>query len=183
MLGELTNRLNTGSEFEFDYREEKRNKISFNTFPGKQGYRGAVPPMEMEELPLSQAPTKEKMEGDILGTTTSGDARFLISVINSDEIGLEGGKYLIVSPRTPYNTFIIPMMSLSDSLSRNGEIILETSLTPSLHKNINYHYGGIIDSINTGDTLTIIIQTPSQVARHEGYETAFIDMSTMKINI
>ena len=46
---------------------------------------------------------------------------------------------------------------------------LERTLDPRL----GYHYGTTVAGVESSDRLRLATETPPQVARHEGYETAF----------
>jgi len=96
-----------------------------------------------------------------------------------DATAFDGGEdqqYLAVSPRTPYNRFPLPLMSLSATLSRDGEAVFDDYLYEWLDPDLGVHYGAVVDGVETGDELTISVDTPPQVSRHEGYETAFLNM-------
>jgi hypothetical protein len=66
-------------------------------------------------------------------------------------------------------------MALSGTLQRGEKSVFDGELKRTLDPNLNYHYGATIESVRSGDKLTISIDTPPQVARHEGYETAFLN--------
>jgi hypothetical protein len=75
------------------------------------------------------------------------------------------------------------MMSLSASLERDGSTIFDGSLPAAIDPERNYHYGATVDGIESGDELTITVDAPPQAARHEGYETAFLDMDAMDLTL
>lgn len=45
-----------------------------------------------------------------------------------------------------------------------------------------YHYEAGVEGVESGDELEVSVETPPQVARHEGCETAFIRMSDVQIS-
>ncbi|SFR61586.1 DUF7350 domain-containing protein [Halogeometricum limi] len=156
--------------------------------PENPGSRGAIPPMEMMGIPVGRAPDPESLPGDHLGRATTGDA-----VFHAFAVGVDGGDgaddgadeaaarfgddpYLYVSARTPYNGIVLPMMGLSATLSRDGETVAETELARTLDPELGYHYGAHADSVEPGDELRVAVDVPPQVARHDGYETAFVEM-------
>lgn len=73
-------------------------------------------------------------------------------------------------------------MSLSATLTRDGTTVFDGRLQPTIDHELKYHYGTAVKSIKSGDTLTITVDAPPQVARHEGYE-AFIKMPAMQLSI
>jgi hypothetical protein len=66
-------------------------------------------------------------------------------------------------------------MALSGTQRRGSETKFEGELLRTLDPDLGYHYGAVLESVRSGDELPITIDTPPQVARHEGYETAFLD--------
>lgn len=171
-------------EFEFEYSNQERNEIMFEILEEKAGERGAVDPMNMEMMPLSFAPKKSDLPGQLIGTKTSGDGEFVVMAIeNASRFDAEGKPYLAVSPRTPYNRYILPSMSLSGTVTRNGTTVFDGSLTATLDPKLDYHYGATVESIESGDEIGLTVNAPPQVTRHEGYETAFLDMPPMTMTV
>lgn len=170
--------------FTFDYSQQQRNEIMFKQLPKKKGKKGAVDPMEMKKVPSTQLPPKEKVPGQVVGHATSGDGVFVVTVLDQPPPGIDAaGRYLAVSARTPYNRYPLPFMSLSGTLKRNGTPVFDGGLTRTLDPTLDYHYGATVNDIKAGDTLTLSVGAPPQVARHEGYETAFFDMPSMTLPI
>ncbi|MFB6124006.1 MAG: hypothetical protein ABEJ78_11185 [Haloferacaceae archaeon] len=170
-------------EFAFDYARETVRDIEFTTYPEKQGAPGAVPPMEMERVPTPQVPKPDALPGRPLGRGTSGDAVFVATAL-ADATPFGGGpeeSYLAVSARTPYNRFVLPLTSLSATVERGGETVFEGSLSTALHPELHYHYGASVPRIESGDSVRLAVDAPPQVARHEGYETAFLDMPPVEL--
>lgn len=186
-IGEGGNRR-TGSladagaaEFEFtlDYQLSELNDLPFEDIPpARQGTLGSVQPMQMEMVPLMQAPTEDEIPGTVRGTTESGDAQFVVTTV--DDAGPYGDdtgqQHLAVSARTPYNRFPIPLMSLSATVTRDGETVFDGYLNEWQGADLGIHYGALVDGVEEGDELTISVDSPPQVSRHEGYETAFLNM-------
>lgn len=172
------------AEIEFPYSQETRDDIMVETFEDEQGEEGAVEPMDMEMMPLAEAPSADALPGNVIGEATSGDARFVSTVVrDADRFAVEEGSYLAVSPRTPYNRFPLPFMTLSATLTRDGNTAFEGALQAAVDPDLKYHYGTEIEGVESGDTLTITVESPPQVARHEGYETAFLEMPDMDFTV
>lgn len=165
-------------DVEFEYQRADREALEFRSLADRQGERGAVSPMAMGEMPLSTAPRNADLPGRVIGETTSGDAVFIATVTEVDD-----GAYLAVSPRTPHNRYVLPMMSLSGRLEREGSQLFEGPLTPALDPARNYHYGATLEGVAAGDELTIAIDAPPQVSRHEGYETAFLEIPAVTMTV
>ena len=168
-------------EIEFPFTQQTREQV---TSPKAQraGEPGAVKPMQMGMMPPAFAPTKAELPGSFVAQGKSGDAVFLVTELGPQESPLEdGGSYLAVSARTPYNRLLLPAMALSATVERGGKTVFDGPLKRTLDPALNYHYGAAIDGLQSGDALTISVGTPPQVARHEGYETAFLDMPDMNL--
>ena len=164
-------------EVPFSFDEAERRKVTVRRLDA-YGERGAVRPMDMG-MPQALAPEESSLPGRVLGTATSDDARLLTTALDTPPEGVDGtGPYLAVSARTPYNRLVIPAMSLGATLSRGDETVFEGDLVRTLDPDIGYHYGAALGNtdIEPGDELTLTPTLPPQVARHEGYERAFLRM-------
>ena len=171
--------------FDFEYDLADRDDLEIRNFPEKQGSPGAVPTMDMDMLPASTVPRAEALPGRQTGTETSGDAEFVVTAIDDATPfgGDDGQTYLAVSPRTPYNRYGLPFMSLAASIDRGGETVFDGSLGAGLHPALGTHYGTVVDNLEAGDDLSIVVESPPQLSRHEGYETAFIGMPDVQLSV
>lgn len=161
-------------EIPFEYSEAAKNEISFERFDDEAATPGAVDPMSMEMLPDAFAPLESNLPGTVLGSGTSNDARLVVTALESVPAGVDGdGTYLAVSARTRYNRMVIPAMGLSGTLTRDGETVYDGAFDRTLDPDIGYHYGAVVDGVESGDALTLSVGVQPQTARHEGYETAF----------
>jgi hypothetical protein len=161
-------------EIPFEYSESAKNEIMLNVMEERSATEGAVDPMAMEMMPDSAAPAESDLPGRILGTEMSNDAQFLVTVLDAPPAGIDGdGQYLAVSARTRYNQMILPAMGLAGTLTRDGQTVYDGDFTRTLDPELNYHYGAVVDSVESGDQLALSVTTQPQTARHEGYETAF----------
>ncbi len=166
---------------EFEFSQKKLDELSFERLDKKKGTKGAVPPMEMEMMPMSRVPPKGDLPGQFVGEKSSGDAKFLVTTLSDSDFA--ENSYLLVSPRTPYRQYPIPMMSLSATLNRGGKSVFDGMLKPTLDPDVGYHYGANVESVESGDQLTVSVDSVPQVSRHEGYETAFLSMPKMQFSL
>jgi hypothetical protein len=172
--------------FSMEFSRPKLQEVAFTDIPqAKQGTLGAVPPMGMEMTPSSTVPEPDALPGTLHGEGTSGDAAFAVgSLDDSSAYGGSGDEpYLYVSPRTPYNRFQLPLMSLSATLTRDGETVYDGYLQSTVSDELDVHYGAAVPSIESGDELTITVDAPPQASRHEGYETAFLEMAAVELSL
>ncbi|PSP72108.1 hypothetical protein BRC86_13510 [Halobacteriales archaeon QS_3_64_16] len=164
------------AEIDFEYRQSNLEEISFRVLEEKAGTKGAIEPMDMPMLPHSYAPTRKELPGRVLGEETTGDATLLATILDRSPEGVgKSGPYLALSARTPYNRLVIPSMALSGIQKRGSETRFEGELLRTLDPDLGYHYGAGLEGVRSGDELAIAVDTLPQVARHEGYETAFLD--------
>jgi hypothetical protein len=160
--------------FDVNLQLSKRNQIDVARQSTRRGNHAAVEPMEMAMQPLSFAPSTTALPGRLLGRPTSGDGVFVVTAEDST---------LVVSPRTPFNGFVLPLMSLSARIDRDGQTAAEGQLTPAIDSTRNYHYRLPVDSLQSGDQLTLSVVAPPQTARHIGYESAFLEMDEMTMTV
>jgi hypothetical protein len=66
---------------------------------------------------------------------------------------------------------VLPAMGLTATVA--GE---EHRLVRTVDPELGYHYGVAVADVDREPELTLTTTTPPQVARHEGYETAFVEM-------
>jgi hypothetical protein len=173
------------ADISFDYSQSIRDEITFENTPDRAGEAAAVEPMEMM-MPNAVAPTEGDLPGEALATGTTGDAVLVVGRLDAPPEGVDGdGEYLYVSARTPYNRMIIPAMAVTGTLSRGGETVFEGDLARTLDPDLGYHYGAALGeaAVESGDDLTLDVPTPPQVARHEGYETAFLEMADTEVTL
>lgn len=181
--------------FEFDFSRKELQEIPFKLLPKKEGKPGALDPMQMKHVPISQLSPPEKLPGRHLGTATSGDGTFAVMAVDQPPKGINNNTnttntddaYLAVSAQTPYNRYPLPAMSLSATLKRNGKRVFDKPkpMIATLDPDLGYHYGTPFSRhhLKSGDTLRLTVGVPPQIARHEGYETAFIDMPPMELTV
>lgn len=177
----LTDKASTTIDFEFD--TDQIYDVEYREFEEKGGDRDALEPMAMK-APVGSAHSPKSLPGTLVGMKSSGDAEFVVAVVDGPNRFTDDGRsYLAVSPRTPYNQIVLPRMSLSMKHVRNGTTVSKGTLTPTLDPTFGFHYGAPIDDVQSSDTLRIVVDSPPQLARHDGYETAFMEMPPMEFTI
>jgi hypothetical protein len=156
------------------------------------GEPGAVPPISHGELsrgtndddegsglvathPGVALPPADSYPGRDLGVHESHDAQFVVRYFEESRLA-DGGGYLLVSPRTPYNRVPLPDMALT------AEGAVEGTFEQTLDSDLGHHYG-LAATLAPGDRFDVVVQTPPQVARHQGYEIAFREMEPMTVEV
>jgi hypothetical protein len=184
--GEFRDALEERAEpsFTLEVSQPTLDDLMYRRLEERAGEAGAVAPMEMAMLSVPQLPQSSALPGATLGDAMAGDARLVGRLLDAPPDGIDaGGSYIAVSARTPYNRYPLPFMALAATVTRDGKQLYDGALTETLDPKLGYHYGTAIDSeaIRPDDEVAITIQTVPQVARHEGYETAFLDETTVDI--
>jgi hypothetical protein len=68
-------------------------------------------------------------------------------------------------------------MTVKATVTRDGATVFEGPVERTLDPDLYYHYGAAIDrGLQSDDDVELAVTTPPQVARHEGYERAFLQM-------
>ncbi|SEV82232.1 DUF7350 domain-containing protein [Natrinema salifodinae] len=188
-------------EVDFEYERSAVHDLSFETIDKeRRGSRDALPLMEHGDggdgghdngsghggdghgdehgqRPMGREPAIEDLPGEHLGTDRSGDAKFATFVADANRFtdADTDGSYLAVCPRTPYNEIILPFTSLSATVERDGSIVREETLAETLDGEFGHHYGLVVEDLADDDRVTVTVDSPPQVSRHDGYETAFFE--------
>ncbi|VTT86132.1 hypothetical protein DM2_2170 [Halorubrum sp. DM2] len=128
------------------------------------------PPEEGELPPAAHLP------GRLQGEPVVGDALLATALLPAGSRFVDGDeRYLLVSPRTPYNRSMLPMAALDYAVRRDGTAVASGALDPALDDAVGYHYGTALDDVASGDRLTLSVATAPNVSRHAGYETALLE--------
>ncbi|MWG35367.1 iron transporter [Halomarina oriensis] len=164
-------------ELPFTFDTDALYDLSIRRLGERQGQRAAIEPMDMG-VPSGVVP--DIAVGSVLGTAVSGDAQFTARLIR-DAPRFGGGTYLAVTAHTPYNRIVLPMMQLSGEVTTAAGNTIDISLSAALDSTLGYHYGVPLEKTTDIEHLTLTVDLPPQVARHDGYETAFFEMPAMTI--
>ncbi len=176
-------------ETTFEYDTDEVYDLGFDLVAEqRRGRRGELPLMEHGEMahegggdhagmPQPTVPPAEEFPGEVLGTEGSGGAEFVVSHLDQERFD---GSYLAVSPRTPHNRVMLPLMALSARVNRGEETVFEGALAGTLDPELGFHYGAST-GMEKGDAVRIGIESVPQIARHDGYETAFLEMPAIEL--
>lgn len=144
---------------------------------GDDGHGGHI------AVPYSALPPAEKYPG-VLGKPESHDAVLVTALFEPGTRFVEGDeRYLLVSPRTPYNRVPLADMVMTATVERDGETVVEADLEQTIDGEYGLHYGAGLGDVEDGDALAIAVDGVPQVARHQGYETAFLEMDPVKVTV
>ena len=165
-------------QFSFDLAGDSPD-VEFDK-PERAGQTGVLEPRPPEGVPLASTPAVDALPGERVGAHSVGDTTFAVTVLRE---GFDGDEaYLAVSPRTPSLT-PLPFMTLFGTLRRGDEVVYDGTLTPSLDPELGHHYAARPATVEAGDEFVLGVGAPPQVARHEGYETAFMDTRPVEFSV
>ncbi len=181
--GDMAGRFEDGASttFQVDYSRQAMEGIGTQV-PDNAGEPGAVSSMDMM-APDAVQPSTDSMPGSVVATGSHRDAELTVSRVPAGSRFAEDRPYLGLTATTPYNRMTLPMMGVDATLSSGGETVFEGSLTRTIDHAFGYHYGAPVDSLSSGDTLTLDFLAPPQTARHLGYEKAFVDMTSTELSV
>lgn len=134
------------------------------------------------EVPYSSVPPVEALPGLVQDTPESGDAVLATTVFEPGTRFADDSWYVAVSPRTPYNRSVLPMMQLDGVIITDAEET-ESPLRATLDDEIGFHFGASFDELDAATEFRLEIIAPPQVARHQGYERAFLEMPPVTIDL
>lgn len=150
----------------------------------QEGDRGAVKPLSTDAISLSVQPDPTAGPGALLGSATTGGAEERVVRVPADENPLgDDAPYLAVTLRTPFNEYALPGAELTGTLTRGGETVFDGRLPATIDGTLGYQYGASVPSIESGDDLTVRVETPPTVARFDGYEQAFLECPDRTIRL
>jgi len=198
-FGDFENRLDAPEtvEIDFEYSEEGRNDLDFEEYD-QAGDEGAVDPMSMDGMQMDgmqmdgmqmdgmqmdgmPTGTARELGGTSMGEGVADGIHYRASLVTADRFGTD--PYLAVTTATRYNEFVVPDMGLAVTVDdASGETVLSDALSPGLDPELGFHYGIGAPGVTDADSVTVEVTTPPQVARHEGYETAFFRTPTLTLS-
>jgi hypothetical protein len=169
--------------FAFEYARADRDALAV-VAADDPGTRGAFPVAALDEVPAATAPGTRHGGDDVgpavgepLGRARASDVVFDVRVRRE----ADDAPQLVVLAYTPYNDLLLPNMGLEATVERDGNAdeprILQRTVDPAL----GYHYATAVEELDDATGVTIETLTPPQVARHEGYETAFLDVDDVHV--
>jgi uncharacterized protein involved in high-affinity Fe2+ transport len=173
----------------FDYSERDRNDLTYTLLEDEQGGAGAVRPMDMNmdmdgsmesdggagmQMPVGR---RTELPGRSLGRGRVDDLELVATQVREDRFG--EAAYLVVAARTPYNKLVVPRARIAATV--DGGSTFQGRLTPALDPELGYHYGASVPGLAADASVTTTVETPPVVARHEGYETAFLSTGRVEL--
>ena len=123
-----------------------------------------------------ELPPAAHLPGALQGEPVVGDALLATALLPPGSRFVDGDeRYLLVSPRTPYNRSMLPMAAIDYAVRRGGSAVASGALDPALDSEVGYHYGAALGDVASGDSLSLSVATAPNVSRHAGYETALLE--------
>lgn len=171
--------------FAFEYARTDRDALDV-VRADDPGTRGTVPTNPPGSMPAAAVPSDPP--GTRLGRASTADVTFDVRVLAaraaSERVDADApvdAAYLAVLAHTPYNALVLPGMGLRATVEHEDGATTERLLDRTLDPELGYHYGAGVAGLAAATAVRIETLTPPQVARHEGYETAFLDLETVRV--
>jgi hypothetical protein len=172
-------------DFVLAYDREGRDSIDRRRLDDA-GDAAPLPTADAPDVPPAVAPAIDDLPSRHLGRATT-DGAVLDAVVCTDDdverLGVDDDAYLAVLARTPHNGLVLPGMGLQARVERAGETVFDGTLSRTVDPLLGAHYGAPVPELASGDRATLTVLTPPQVARHEGYETAFFEMEPVSLTV
>ncbi|MCG1002591.1 MULTISPECIES: iron transporter [Halobacterium] len=170
-------------DFSFTFDRSSLDDLPFEDIPAdREGSEGAVDAMDMESARLSQAPPTGDFPMSVRGSAETGGASLVVGTAREyGDLAGDGETYVAASLRTPHNRFVLPSASLSATVDSGDARAFDGDLVPTLDADLGYHYGAVVSASDAIENVTVSVDTPPQVSRHEGYETPFFDFSDVSV--
>ncbi|OIB57966.1 DUF7350 domain-containing protein [Natrialba sp. SSL1] len=166
--------------------------VPYSALPRIDEYDGAILATADDESGADGVPTDHDSlprsdDAAILAALFEDGSADAERLADDGEGDVTAGQYLLVSPRTPYNRVPLADAALSVTVERDDDTIVgpDAALAETLDSEYGIHYGLVIDDtqIEPGDSVTVTIDSPPQVARHQGYDTAFLEMPPIEFTV
>jgi hypothetical protein len=173
------------ADFVLAYDREERDTIDRRRLDDAGG-DVPLPTVDPPGVPAAVAPAIDALPGRHLGRATT-DGAVLDAFVCTDgaveRLGVDDDAYLAVLARTPQNELVLPGMGLQARVERAGGTVFDGALSRTVDPTLGAHYGAPVPELASGDRATLTVLTPPQVARHEGYETAFFEMEPVTLTV
>lgn len=174
-VGPLSDRLDGHESFQFDFRfrtADLEELAITNVADDRAGSRAALSPMTGGPGPTGAG--NPSLPGRSLGTEESDEMALSASIVSETP----GSPIFLLTARTPYNQFPIPLASPVASFG-GDTYPLRAAIDPGF----GMHYRKSFADSTLPDRIRIDIPSPPQVARHEGYETAFMVPEPVRFDV
>jgi hypothetical protein len=183
----------TAAEFEFGFRADEIDSLGRRLIDEDEGRgeAGAVEPMDHgrheghdhEHQREHDHRELKSLADPWLGSAAASDLDVAVGLLEGTRDSAD--HVLAVIPRTRYNRYPVPFTSLSAEFRSGGDTIARAALGERLDTALGHHYATTLgrELLEAADELTIVVDVPPQLSRHEGYETAFFDLDPISMAI
>lgn len=97
------------------------------------------------------------------------------------EGGAEGfGRFATITFAVPADT---PSTEKRLTFDETSVALTDGNPMPVYANTARIHIDGLSVTLEQGDSFDLVVETPPQVSRHQGYETAFLDMPAMSLDV
>ena len=139
----------------------------------------------MEMLTIPQQPAFDQIPLGLTAPQFTDDIGVAIGVHDDPgALGFDTGTAaLVAATQSRYNRYPLGFSGLSARVTRDGDEVFADDLTSAVSGDLGHYYGAASPALQTGDTVEIEFTTPPQLARHRGYEQAFLDLDQLTFTL
>ncbi|MFB6362406.1 MAG: hypothetical protein ABEH59_13940 [Halobacteriales archaeon] len=167
--------------FETEFDPASSAELGFQSTGDDAGSPGAIAPMQMEMMTVPQQPTYGSMPIEVTDPQITDDVAVSVGT-HGDPASLgfsEGDRALVAATQSRYNRYPLGFMGVRATVTRDGEEVFAGDLTSAVSGELGHYYGAGVPPLDSGDTVELEFTTPPQIARHRGYEKAFLELEPL----
>ncbi|MDZ7702459.1 MAG: hypothetical protein U5J98_10600 [Halobacteriales archaeon] len=171
--------------FEREFAPEDAAELGFMGAGGRAGDPGVLAPMSMEMMTVPQQPAFDALPIEVTDPQLTDDVAAAVGTHDDPAaLGFDGGEAaLVVATQTRYNRYQLGFMGLRATVTRGGEEVFAGDLSSAVDGGLGHYYGAATPALEAGDEVEVEFVTPPQVARHVGYETAFLQLEPLTFTL
>lgn len=171
--------------FETEFAPEDAGQLGFEGTGYRAGEAGVLAPMSMEMMTVPQQPAFGSLPIEVTEPGLTDDVAAAVGAHDDPaSLGFEGGESaLVVATQTRYNRYPLGFMGLRATVTRDGEEVFAGDLGSAVDGDLGHYYGAATPALEAGDEVEVEVVTPPQVARHIGYETAFLQLEPLTFTL
>lgn len=182
-LGDVFTKQSITFEAEFD--PASASELGQKHTGDEAGTAGALPPMEMDGMSIPQQPAYDEFPIELTGPQYTDDLGVAVGTHDDPtSLGFTDGEIaLVAATQTKYNRYPLGFMGVEATVTRDGDEVFADELSSAVDGELGHYYGAGTPALEVGDTVDLEFTTPPQVARHRGYERAFLELDTLTFTL
>ena len=171
--------------FERSFDPRSASELGLMSAGDRAGKAGALAPMDMEMMTVPQQPAFDALPISVAGPQLTDDVAVGVGAHGDPAaLGFDGGEAaLVVATQTRYNRYPLGFMGVRATVTRGGDELFSGDLRSAVDGGLGHYYGAATPGLEAGDEVEVEIVTPPQIARHVGYERAFMQLEPLTFTL